>query len=327
MAKIINTAKIYKSGGTSGGVGGPTLPAGLDGQIQWNNSGIFGASSDLYWDKINNRLSVASGTSPAARVHVRSQGNLSTDRAFRVDDTTSTERFSVRGNGDVNIEGTNQRVSVGLNVVVSGSFSVGFGRVVTVTGVGSVACGISTNCNGDNSIVFGLLNNTNAGEAMAIGQSNNNSRYRSILFGRNLTFSNNPNNENTIGFGYSVNTIIPKLNFRSHTFNHLLLGYAPEEYNYSSSNGSNWFAIANGTPPAGQIDAFQMYSDDITPGNAAPHFRTEAGQVIRLYQETTSVGSSTFVANTGTTVNNNSTFDGYTIAQVVQALRNLGILA
>ena len=44
-------------------------------------------------------------------------------------------------------------------------------------------------------------------------------------------------------------------------------------------------------------------------------------------QATTSVGSSTFAANSGTTVNSASTFDGYTIAQVVKALRNYGWLA
>lgn len=43
-------------------------------------------------------------------------------------------------------------------------------------------------------------------------------------------------------------------------------------------------------------------------------------------QATTSVGSSTFVANSGTTVHSASTFDGYTIAQVVKALRNYGWL-
>lgn len=44
-------------------------------------------------------------------------------------------------------------------------------------------------------------------------------------------------------------------------------------------------------------------------------------------QPSTSGGSATFVANAGTAVNDASTFDGYTIKQVVKALKNLGILA
>lgn len=46
-----------------------------------------------------------------------------------------------------------------------------------------------------------------------------------------------------------------------------------------------------------------------------------------IVQPTTAVTAATFVANTGTAVNDASTFDGYTIKQVVKALRNLGLLA
>lgn len=44
-------------------------------------------------------------------------------------------------------------------------------------------------------------------------------------------------------------------------------------------------------------------------------------------QPTTSDGSATFTANSGTAVNDASTFDGYTLKQVVKALRTIGILA
>ena len=46
-----------------------------------------------------------------------------------------------------------------------------------------------------------------------------------------------------------------------------------------------------------------------------------------IVQPTTSVTASTFVANSGTAVNDASTFDGYTIGKVVKALRNIGLLA
>lgn len=36
--------------------------------------------------------------------------------------------------------------------------------------------------------------------------------------------------------------------------------------------------------------------------------------------------SATFAAGSGTGVNNDSTFDGYTLVQVVKALRNVGVL-
>lgn len=46
-----------------------------------------------------------------------------------------------------------------------------------------------------------------------------------------------------------------------------------------------------------------------------------------IVQPTTSIAAATFVANSGTAVNDASTFDGYTIKQIVKALRNIGALA
>jgi hypothetical protein len=46
-----------------------------------------------------------------------------------------------------------------------------------------------------------------------------------------------------------------------------------------------------------------------------------------IVQPTTAVAASTFVANTSLIANDTATFDGYTIGQIVKALRNIGILA
>jgi hypothetical protein len=46
-----------------------------------------------------------------------------------------------------------------------------------------------------------------------------------------------------------------------------------------------------------------------------------------IIQPTTGVAAAAFVANAGTAVNDASTFGGYTIKQVVQALQNIGLLA
>ena len=80
------------------------------------------------------------------------------------------------------------------------------------------------------------------------------------------------------------------------------------------------------SPTTSATDAYKQYSADVTAGNAAPHFRTENGAVIKLYQETTAVGNAIFSQGGGNAVLDDSTFAGYTIRQVVQALRNQGIL-
>jgi hypothetical protein len=94
------------------------------------------------------------------------------------------------------------------------------------------------------------------------------------------------------------------------------------------TSATRTFAVLNGTAPStSPADTFQMYSADITSGNAAPHFRTENGAVIKLYQQDNGVAAADFVAGIGSPVTTLDIFDGYTIGQVVKALRNAGILS
>jgi Tfp pilus assembly protein PilZ len=94
------------------------------------------------------------------------------------------------------------------------------------------------------------------------------------------------------------------------------------------TSATRTFAITNGTAPTtSPADAFQMYSADVVAGNAAPHIRTENGAVVKVYQETTGVGNAAFVQGSVNAVYEDSTFDGYTLKQIVKALRNQGLLA
>jgi len=86
--------------------------------------------------------------------------------------------------------------------------------------------------------------------------------------------------------------------------------------------------IINGTAPTtSPTDVVQMYANDITAGNAALHVRTEGGAIIKLYQQTTGVAAATFVQGSTNAVYEDSTFGGYTLKQIVQALQNAGFLA
>jgi hypothetical protein len=52
-------------------------------------------------------------------------------------------------------------------------------------------------------------------------------------------------------------------------------------------NGDSCIIIESGTAPTTALsDRFYLYSADITAGNAAPHFRTENGSIVKLYQNT-----------------------------------------
>ena len=95
------------------------------------------------------------------------------------------------------------------------------------------------------------------------------------------------------------------------------------------TSATKTLAISTGTAPGSSpADCFQLYSNDITAGNAAAHFRTENGAIVKVYQETTAVGSATVSSpGAGSTIKTDDTFDGYTLQQVVKALRNQGLLA
>jgi hypothetical protein len=85
--------------------------------------------------------------------------------------------------------------------------------------------------------------------------------------------------------------------------------------------------VTNGTKSTDTTDTFQLIAKDIVAGNAAPHFYTENGNEIKIYRETTSVAAAALVTNLGTPITNTCTFDGYTLQQIVKALRNFGQLA
>ena len=94
------------------------------------------------------------------------------------------------------------------------------------------------------------------------------------------------------------------------------------------TSATKTLAVGTGVAPTtSPADAFQMYSADVVAGNAAPHIRTENGAVVKVYQETTGVGNAAFVQGSVNAVYEDSTFDGYTLKQIVKALRNQGLLA
>jgi hypothetical protein len=72
--------------------------------------------------------------------------------------------------------------------------------------------------------------------------------------------------------------------------------------------GLNHYQLSTPRVPSASItDGYVQYSNDITAGNAAPHFRTENGSIIKLYQQ-----SSAGIA---------------TVGDLVTVLQNLGLLS
>lgn len=80
----------------------------------------------------------------------------------------------------------------------------------------------------------------------------------------------------------------------------------------NAADGTNVFSITSGTAPTGNYgDSFKLYSADIVAGNAAPHFRTENSDIVKIY----SIGG--WGTPTGTlTRTTYATFAGQTISAI-----------
>jgi hypothetical protein len=304
--------------------------------------------------------------SPQARLDVRAQGALSTDIAFRVRNSTDTvNNFQVNGLGHIEARATvNTRLIIGgsnvdnavpsyYSIVVVGYSNTNSAYRTTIVGSENTNTGTefgtivgTQNTMGGRNIIVGKGNTASGNGGITIGFDNNNrGSATSHVFGSNNVISapngfpnkamavigsnmNIPNNSrinNTIFFG--TRDVLGDAHASLNHDNFMISSMTPVLANYDI-NSRGVFYTKNGVAPTTlATDSIAFYSADITAGNSAPHFRTENGSVIKLYQETTAIAEATFVANTGNNLKEDSTFDGYTMKQVVKALRNMGILA
>lgn len=204
-------------------------------------------------------------------------------------------------------------------VVGYGNTTSGGGTILGVSNSGRarLLIGTSNTANGSTDLigVFGFSN--------VVSAPNGFPTQPLFVIGNGMSIPNNTAINNCV-FISAGTTTTPLNTFKN---DNLLIGSVTPWTTNFDNNTRGAFFTKNGTAPTTlPIDTIAMYSADIVAGNSAPHFRTENGSVIKLYKETTSVASSTFVQNTGNAVNDKSTFGGYTIAQVVQALQNQGLL-
>jgi hypothetical protein len=291
MSTVINIASA--SGIT---VGTTAVTSGTIGRVFFEGTGnVVQQDSAFFWDNTNKRLGVGATPASTVRLDVRAQGALTTDIAFRVRNSAdSANTLSVQGDGQVVfLTNTTNTITIG-----------GTGSRPTIFGT-SLQIGVST-----------------SGNRLSFASSEGfTGSY--IHSGGTHTFRNNINDDS--GTTLILGDQNSALYFHAKNGQNLYLSTSP---NTAAKTWQKSFWIQNGVPPnESLVDHFSMYSTDITAGNAAPHFRTENGAIVKLYQETTAVTASTLVSNLGTILTDTDTIDGYTLKQVVKALRNLGILA
>tara|TARA_R110000868_G_scaffold172688_2_gene408621 strand:- start:129 stop:1070 length:942 start_codon:yes stop_codon:yes gene_type:complete len=299
-------------------VGTTAVTSGTVGRVFFQGTGnVVQQSASLFWDNTNARLGVGATPSTSVRLDVRAQGALSTDIAFRVRNSADTSNIiTANGTGEVFIgsgiagAGQGHLLNMRLGAATASPFAYFDNNVYNFD--------IDRFCN--IKLGFGALN-TNSTQSIALGLGSvpsSRNYQQTVGFWTAISQATNDSGFAMSGADTAGNNSI----YTNYYGRNIVLGGTTQ------GTGTRKIVLNNGTVPSTDLtDAFQQYSADIVAGNAAPHFRTENGAVVKVYQETTAVVAAAFVSNTSAIVNDTATFGGYTMGKVVAALKAQGLLA
>jgi hypothetical protein len=303
-----------------------------------NSQSFFGFGVASYRMGIGNN-------SPQARLDVRAQGALSTDIAFRVRNSADNSNIlTVNGDGTQTwfrpannalstiksdtynlIQWSNENFgNIAIGYSISNLFTptnyyntlIGASNVIDSSTGGAVRVGALGNTAGMYAINIGYAGRVNGTNTTKIGFHTGASSFggtNSIHIG--TTTSNNDILADNVFMTYFNSQSSSTLTRANGSFGLLgqgayILANGTGIYGIDTfmGNGGNTLVVRNHTsvPSTNITDSFQQYSADIVTGNAAPHFRTENGDVIKLYKQ-----SSAGIA---------------TVGDLVTILTNLGLL-
>jgi hypothetical protein len=269
-------------------------PASPTTSVQFNNAGAFGGSANFTYDTGTNTFTVG----PAGA-------------------TTNIETLAPTGStiaGTMRFRGKNASATNGAGGGIS---YIGGSALGTGTGGGhNFSCGTGR-----------------TGGAISFISANG------TVNGGSMSFNSGAANAGGTGGNFSMNAGLGNTTASGGSFE-ITAGNAASSGNGGGFSMTSGFSLGGG---AGGDFTFTALGGGA--GNGSMYFNTDYGTVIQLTasllgdqqlgfygvtpvaQPTTATTGATFVVNSGGTIHPTSTFDGYTLAQVVRALRDLGILA
>ena len=242
----------------------------------------FNSNGSLYINKSRVNIGYGITGGGAGNLDIKSGGSLSTDIAFRVRNSADTGNvFNVNGDYVLQSRRSNNTEDT-LRIDGTNNFVELFKTDATQ----HRGIRFSKNANNLNTLEYFTQNASVNGHFL----------FKSTApaggYGTSAAaFVFQSGNESTAGF-----TIAPR--------NIALSSLSPTAIQ-AATLGKNVFHIQNNTVPTTDLaDHFAMYSADIVAGNAAPHFRTENGSVIKLYKQDlptnpTNAELATFLSNLG----------------------------
>jgi hypothetical protein len=269
-----------------------TAPAGSTTQIQYNNAGVFGASSNFTYNTGTNTFTVG----PA--------GATTTIETLAPTGSTVAGTLLVRGK---NASATNGNGG-GFTFTPGNALGTGTGGGATFN-TGSGRDGGNLRFTAANGTVNGgnVIFNSGNGDSAGIGGS------FTMTAGLGSTTASGGNFEMTAGAAASSGA----------GGNFTMLAGASVTGTGGAFTFASGFGIPNGSIYLGADSGTVI---EITQ-DATPNLQLGFFGATPVAQPTTATASATRAAVIGTVANVGDTYDGYTLAKVVKALRNLGILA
>jgi hypothetical protein len=271
------------------------ITSGTAGRVFFQNaSNQLSQSANLFWDNTNNRLGINTA-SPATALHV-----VGTTRITHptLTGTIDIELFTANGRGRINTTGTGSigeifRWGEGGNIV-STQQSFSGSRGITISN--NQANGIF------NAKLQNLLNQTSGSTDVTSLEITTAVTHSGTYSGiaRGIYYA--PSSVTYSGTHRAIETTTGSVIFNSTSGNVAIGGTS-----FGTSSDKVLAQYTGTAPGSSPADAYQQYSADITTGNAAPHFRTENGNVVKLYQQ----------SSAGIT----------TVSDLVTILQNLGLLS
>lgn len=273
-------------------------PAGNTGEIQFNVGGKFFASSDLFWDNQNSRLGIHT-TTPQFSIDIESsslsfpslrlnQTGISGGQIIYSDNAVIKHR--IRHDSMLNYltfskdNGDYLKISDSVpndTILINTSGYIGINNTSPNAQIDIKAQGaLSTD---------GSFRIRNSGDSFDIV---------SVRGDGSFYLKKGPSSHQiSIDSTGNVNLLRPGINIILTSTSIDMIGWVNGKTGFRSPrvdvmttpttghNGTNVLSVQIGTTPTASLtDRFQLYSADITSGNAVPHFRTENSDIIKLYK-------------------------------------------
>ncbi len=172
-----------------------TSPAGINGQVQFNDNGAFGATNTLVWDNLLGSLSVGDNYTFLSGSRSFVQGLYSqatgTNSIAMGQYAQATNNFAVAIGGSSPVSSGNSSIAMGSGAHAYGNSSIALGNLASAENLSSVAIGYQTRSTGNYAVAIGGNTRATGLFSVAIGNNSTSSGNSSFVGGYNNDSSGN----------------------------------------------------------------------------------------------------------------------------------------